>query len=188
MCPGTANPTNFHPNWAGLAVLFSIYQATSKRLPVFSFVLFFKYKTIETHASAFLPLNISAVGSVLLVSSKKLGGYFFNFWGLLTIYQLYSHKVSSKNHCTYNECLIQNRKVTDRQILNEIEKLNQSKFGFLGTLYESLNSNESKIDDNKWGLHKLIILSWLLSSTFSLFSELLSLYYDTFYTVNNCTT
>ena len=122
-----------------------------------------------------------------LVSSKKLGGYFFNFWGLLTIYQLYSHKVSSKNHWTYNECLIQNRKVTDRQILNEIEKLNKSKFGFLGTLYKSLNSNESKIDDNKRGLHKLIILSWLLSSTFSLFSELLSLYYDTFYTVNNCT-
>ena len=42
-----------------------------KRLPGFFFrfnililIYFFKYKTIETHARAFLPLNISAVGSV----------------------------------------------------------------------------------------------------------------------------
>ena len=28
------------------------------------FIYFLKYKTIETHARAFLPLNISAVGSV----------------------------------------------------------------------------------------------------------------------------
>ena len=31
---------------------------------VLIFIYFFKYKTIETHARAFLPLNISAVGSV----------------------------------------------------------------------------------------------------------------------------
>ena len=30
----------------------------------FIFIYFFKYKTIETHARAFFPLNISAVGSV----------------------------------------------------------------------------------------------------------------------------
>ena len=45
--------------------------ATSKQLPGFIFcfnisffISFFKYKTIETHARAILPLNISAVGSV----------------------------------------------------------------------------------------------------------------------------
>ena len=43
----------------------TIYQATSKRLPGFFILfLFFEYKTIETHARAFLPLNISAVVSV----------------------------------------------------------------------------------------------------------------------------
>ena len=31
---------------------------------IFRLQYFFKYKTIETHARAFLPLNISAVGSV----------------------------------------------------------------------------------------------------------------------------
>ena len=53
--------------WIGCA----IQQATSKRLPGFVFrfnilffIYFFKYKTIETHARAFMPLNISAVGSV----------------------------------------------------------------------------------------------------------------------------
>ena len=30
---------------------------------------FFKYKTIKTHARAFLPLNISAIGTVLCVCS-----------------------------------------------------------------------------------------------------------------------
>ena len=56
--------------WIGCA----IQQATSKRLPGFLFrfnflilIFFLKYKTIETHARAFLPLNISAVGSVYQV-------------------------------------------------------------------------------------------------------------------------
>ena len=34
------------------------------RFNILIFIYFFKYKTIETHARAFLPLNISAVGSV----------------------------------------------------------------------------------------------------------------------------
>ena len=34
------------------------------------FIYFFKYKTIETHARAFLPLNISAVGSVHTVANE----------------------------------------------------------------------------------------------------------------------
>ena len=34
------------------------------RFNVLIFIYFFKYKTIETHARAFLPLNISAVCSV----------------------------------------------------------------------------------------------------------------------------
>ena len=52
--------------WIGCA----IQQATSKQLPGFFFInilifiYLFKYKTIETHARAFLLLNISAVGSV----------------------------------------------------------------------------------------------------------------------------
>ena len=50
----------------------AIQQATSKGLPGFFFrfnililIHFFKYKTIETHARAFMRLNISAVGSVI---------------------------------------------------------------------------------------------------------------------------
>ena len=35
-------------------------------------IYFFKYKTIETHAPAFLPLNISAVGTVLDVFCQKI--------------------------------------------------------------------------------------------------------------------
>ena len=44
------------------------------------FIYFFKYKTIETHARAFLPLNISAIGTVirykkgLSLSIKLLNG------------------------------------------------------------------------------------------------------------------
>ena len=59
--------------WIGCA----IQQATSKRLPGFFFrfnilifIYFFKYKTTETHAPAFLPLNISAVGSVYKSSDE----------------------------------------------------------------------------------------------------------------------
>ena len=47
-------------------------QATSKRLPGFFFhfniwivIYFFRYETIETYAHEFLPLNISAGGSVV---------------------------------------------------------------------------------------------------------------------------
>ena len=53
--------------WIGSA----IQQATSKHLPglfffnTLIFIELFIYKTIETHAHAFLPLNISAVGSVI---------------------------------------------------------------------------------------------------------------------------
>ena len=65
----TANPAHFHSNWAGLAVLFSRQLLNGSQDYFFRFniiilVYFFKYKTIETHARAFLPLNISAVGSV----------------------------------------------------------------------------------------------------------------------------
>jgi hypothetical protein len=62
----TANPANFHPNWAGLAV-----QANPKRLPGFFFhfnilifIYFFKYETIETHACAFLTLIILSTATV----------------------------------------------------------------------------------------------------------------------------
>ena len=36
------------------------------------FIYFFKYKTIETHARTFLPLNISALGSVFTLSGFGL--------------------------------------------------------------------------------------------------------------------
>ena len=66
---GTANPAHFHPNWAGLAVLFSRQLLNSSQdfffhFNILIFIYFFKYKTIETHARAFLPLNISAIGTV----------------------------------------------------------------------------------------------------------------------------
>ena len=62
-----ANPAHFHPNWAGLAVLFSRQLLNGSQDFFFRFnilIYFFKYETIETHARVFLPLNISAVGSV----------------------------------------------------------------------------------------------------------------------------
>ena len=67
----TANPAHSHPNWAGLAVLFR-RQLLNGFQDFFCFnililIYFFKYKTIETHARAFLPLNISAVCSVYKV-------------------------------------------------------------------------------------------------------------------------
>ena len=65
----TANPAYFHQNWAGLAVLFSRQILNgSQDLFLFNiqvFIYFFEYETIETHARAFLTLNISAVGSVV---------------------------------------------------------------------------------------------------------------------------
>jgi hypothetical protein len=65
----TANPAHFHPNWPGLAVLFSrqILNGSQDFFHIFSiiFIFFFKYETIETHARAFLALIISAVASVI---------------------------------------------------------------------------------------------------------------------------
>ena len=61
----SANPAHFHPSWAVLAVLFSRQLLNGSQDFFFRFdIYFFKYKTIETHVHVFLPLNISAVGSV----------------------------------------------------------------------------------------------------------------------------
>ena len=54
----TANPAHFHPNWAGLAVLFSRQLLKGSQDFFFHFyililIYFFKYQTIETHARAF---------------------------------------------------------------------------------------------------------------------------------------
>ena len=72
----TANPANFHPNWARLAVLFR-RQLLNGSKDFFCFdilisIWFFKYKTIQTHARSFLPLNISAVGSVKANECNKI--------------------------------------------------------------------------------------------------------------------
>ena len=40
------------------------------RFNILIIIYFFKYETIETHARAFLPLNISAVGSVTQLLSQ----------------------------------------------------------------------------------------------------------------------
>ena len=71
----TANPAHFHPNWTGLAVLFSRQLLNGSQdffcFNILIFIYFFKYKTIETHARAFLPLNILAVGSVKDVQGRR---------------------------------------------------------------------------------------------------------------------
>ena len=56
-----ANPAHFHLNLAGLAVLFSRQVLNGSQgffcFNIFIFIHLFKYKTIETHASEFLPPN-----------------------------------------------------------------------------------------------------------------------------------
>ena len=70
------NSAHFYPNWAELAVLFSNFwqllngsQDFFVCFNILIFIFFSKYKTSETHARAFLPLNISAVG-VGIASAK----------------------------------------------------------------------------------------------------------------------
>ena len=62
----TAIPAHFHSHWAGLAVLFCWQLLNGSqdffRCNTLIFIYFSKYKTIDTHARAFLPLDISAVG------------------------------------------------------------------------------------------------------------------------------
>ena len=64
----TANPAQFGWKWAGLAVLSSrqLLNGSHDLFHIFSiiFIYFFKYETIETHARAFLTLNILAIGRV----------------------------------------------------------------------------------------------------------------------------
>ena len=63
----TANAAHFYPNRAGLTLLFSRKLLNGSQDFLFNiliFVYFFKYEIIETHVCAFLPLNISAEGSV----------------------------------------------------------------------------------------------------------------------------
>ena len=70
----TANPAQFGWKWAGLAVLFSrqLLNGSHDLLHIFSIIFIYlsKYKTIETHARAFLALIISTVGSVYLQVSS----------------------------------------------------------------------------------------------------------------------
>jgi hypothetical protein len=64
----TANSAQFGWKWAELAVLFSrqLLNSSHDLFHIFSmiFIYLFKYETIETHARAFLALNIVTVGSV----------------------------------------------------------------------------------------------------------------------------
>ena len=58
----TANPAHLPQNWAKLAKLAVLPGADHS----------FYVKTIETHARAFLPLSISAIGTVLALHIEVL--------------------------------------------------------------------------------------------------------------------
>ena len=64
----TANPAQFWWKWAGLAVLFSRQILNGSQdfflFNILIFIYFFEYETIETHARAFLTLNILFIGTV----------------------------------------------------------------------------------------------------------------------------
>ena len=65
----TANPAQFWWKWAVLAMPFSRQLLNGSQdfnfslITSFSFI-FFSYETIETHAQAFLTLNILSIGTV----------------------------------------------------------------------------------------------------------------------------
>ena len=56
----------------------------------FTFIYFCKYETIETHSRAFLPLNISAVGSVTTISIH------FSLWNIP--HEIIVHSVETFQH------------------------------------------------------------------------------------------
>ena len=69
-----SSPILVEMGWIGCA----IWQATSKQLPGFFFlfnilifIYFFKYETIETHARAFLTLNILSIGTVMFSANRR---------------------------------------------------------------------------------------------------------------------
>ena len=70
-----ANLAQFGGKWAGLAVLFSWKLKTAPRIFIFSIVLGAEnlsfVKSIETHARAFLPLNSSAISSVIHTKAAR---------------------------------------------------------------------------------------------------------------------
>ena len=62
----------------------AVWKLPAKWLPGFFFrfnililIYFFKYETIETHARAFLPLNILSIGTVMRYV-KKMSGFSFS--------------------------------------------------------------------------------------------------------------
>ena len=71
---------------------------------IFIFIYFFKYETIETHARAFLTVNILAIGRVCKVSQTKAKKTFLslpfcsNFWQRPTFFQSDEHSRPSSEH------------------------------------------------------------------------------------------
>ena len=61
----TVYPANFHP-----MLLSRQFLNGFQDFFLFNILKLFRYKTIETHAHSFLPINISAVGSVTLYLSQ----------------------------------------------------------------------------------------------------------------------
>ena len=60
----TANPAHFHPNWAGLAVLFSRQLLNGSQDFFFILIIQFSLNFLNIKPLRPMPLNISAVGSV----------------------------------------------------------------------------------------------------------------------------
>ena len=82
----TASPAHFHPNWAGLPLLFSkqIPNGSHDFSYIFTifFFSFFRYQTIEAHALGFLThisLAIVGVDCLVHVNCKHK-----NFWNVFS--------------------------------------------------------------------------------------------------------
>ena len=57
------------PNFGGNGLDWQLLNG-SQDFDIFFFIYFFKYKTIKTHARAFLTLNILAIGRVMYLKTK----------------------------------------------------------------------------------------------------------------------
>ena len=100
----TANPAQFGWKLAGLAVLFSRQLLNGSQDFFFRFnifILFFKYETIETHARAFLVLNISAVGSVKGVREQDLTLRPNAFWSPIWMFEKYQRWIRDRTTCCF---------------------------------------------------------------------------------------
>ena len=74
--------------WIGCDIQQATYKGSQNfffRFNILILIYFFKYKTIETHAPAFLPLNISAVGSVFEYGARSHGLFSILIFSILLL-------------------------------------------------------------------------------------------------------